>query len=130
MGRNEQNQSIYESLPFGRKNGVRAEEIMRRHHISNKRALVYMIRAERLAGKPILQVNGYYFRSNDRKDYLDCIKSLQSRSLKIMQVSRVLYSLAPTENQTGTGEFEQMTFDDYMQQLVANACAEEEEGEA
>lgn len=117
----ERNKGLYEWLPWGRNNGVTGRAIMEAFGLTSKRSLYALVEQERNSGKPVLCIDGLYFRSNLAIDFEDCYKSITSRALGAMKSARAIYACKPTESTGEPGQRAragqipgQMTFDDYL----------------
>ena len=110
---------IFYDLPVGRENAVERDELMGKYGFSSQRKLRDQISHERNdLNLPILNIGSRYFRSDDPKDYMPCIKKILRMGWNTVRTGRTLYKLLPDNSG-------QITFEEYLAEFVRE-CAEEE----
>lgn len=112
---------IFYDLPVGRQNAVERDELMDRYGFKNQRDFREQISHERNDLRlPILNIGSRYFRSDDPKDYMPCIRKILRMGWNTVRTGRTLYKLMPDDSG-------QICFEDYFAEFV-RTCAEETEG--
>ena len=84
---NNSNYSIMELLPEGKENAISSEELVGIIKLKSSRELRLKIAKERNAGAIILSTtSGGYYRSTDREEIAEFIRTLEKRAKSTMKV--------------------------------------------
>lgn len=78
---------IMELLPEGKENAISSEDLVEKINLKNSRELRLQIAKERNAGAIILSTTaGGYYRSTDREEIAEFIRTLEKRAKSTMKV--------------------------------------------